>query len=284
MPETILPGPVTEASTIREATCIHTSKIYDSCQSKDCLEDLRVYLTTSSQQLLDNAQSVKSVRAELLHVSVQVDPVGFNRGFFAVDLRYFYRITAEAFSSSCCRPSSICGLTLFDKRCILFGGQGTAKIFTSQQGCMGSSSPLAGETNLPTAVVEAVDPIVLSSKVTDLCCQSQGHCDCPFGELPGSILEQFGEPLLTDQPAQKRLEVTLGQFSILRLERDTQLLIPVYDYCMPEKECCCDGPVEDDPCRLFQRVDFPVNEFFPPASVDATDPVSQFRNSCDCNH
>ena len=35
----------------------------------------------------------------------------------------------------------------------------------------------------------------------------------------------------------RRVYVTLGQFSIVRLERDSQLLIPVYDYCMPEKEC-----------------------------------------------
>ena len=33
----------------------------------------------------------------------------------------------------------------------------------------------------------------------------------------------------------------LGQFSIIRLERDTQLLIPVYDYCMPDKDCSCGG-------------------------------------------
>ena len=28
---------------IRESTCIHTKKIYDSCQAKDCVEDLRLY-------------------------------------------------------------------------------------------------------------------------------------------------------------------------------------------------------------------------------------------------
>ena len=38
-----------------------------------------------------------------------------------------------------------------------------------------------------------------------------------------------------------RLYVTLGQFSIIRMERDTQLLIPAYDYCLPEKECSLPG-------------------------------------------
>ena len=62
--------------------------------------------------------------------------------------------------------------------------------------------------------------------------------------------------------------LTLGQFSIIRLERDTQLLTPVYDYCMPEKECPCDGgSCQEDPCELFRKVQFPVGEFFPPNAI-----------------
>ena len=33
---------------LREAVSIHTRKITDSCRDKDCIEDLRVYLTTVS--------------------------------------------------------------------------------------------------------------------------------------------------------------------------------------------------------------------------------------------
>lgn len=80
MPESVIPGPVSEDTQIREATCIHTNKIYDSCQSKDCMEDLLLYPTTGSQAALDDAQSLKSGRAELLYVSVDVEPVGLNRG------------------------------------------------------------------------------------------------------------------------------------------------------------------------------------------------------------
>lgn len=34
MPEKVMPGPVEDASGIREAVCIHTRKIYDSCREK----------------------------------------------------------------------------------------------------------------------------------------------------------------------------------------------------------------------------------------------------------
>lgn len=34
MPEFTAPGPVAENAGIREAVCIHTKKIYDSCRDK----------------------------------------------------------------------------------------------------------------------------------------------------------------------------------------------------------------------------------------------------------
>lgn len=40
MPEKVAPGPVCEERSIREAVCIHTKKIFDSCRDKDCIEDL----------------------------------------------------------------------------------------------------------------------------------------------------------------------------------------------------------------------------------------------------
>ena len=153
---------------------------------------MRFYPTQNCQAVIDRAISIKAGKAELLYVYIDVEPIGFNRGFYTVDVRYYYRVTADAFIGAA-RPVEVCGLCVFDKRVILFG--------------------------------------------SDLCFGNDG----------------------------KRIYVTLGQFSIIRLERDSQLLMPVYDYCMPEKECTCGG-CEDDPCEIFRHVKFPVNEFFPPNS------------------
>lgn len=35
MPERVVPGPVQDAAGIREAMCIHTKKIFDSCREED---------------------------------------------------------------------------------------------------------------------------------------------------------------------------------------------------------------------------------------------------------
>ncbi len=130
MPEKVVPGPVCEDRSIREAVCIHTKKIFDSCRDKDCVEDLRVYPTRCSQEVIDRAQSIKAGSAELLYAYIDVEPVTFNRGFYTVDVRYFYRITADAFVGAS-RPVQVCGLAVFSKRAVLFGSESGSKSFTS---------------------------------------------------------------------------------------------------------------------------------------------------------
>ena len=71
MPEKVMPGPVEDSCGIREAVCIHTRKIFDSCRDKDCIEDLRVYLSAASQQYIDSAVSVRARSARLLEVLVE---------------------------------------------------------------------------------------------------------------------------------------------------------------------------------------------------------------------
>ena len=60
MPDKVVPGPVQDTACIREAVCIHTKKIFDSCRDKDCIEDLRFYPTQSSQCAIDRAISIKA--------------------------------------------------------------------------------------------------------------------------------------------------------------------------------------------------------------------------------
>lgn len=153
MADLIEPGPICDAAGIREAVCIHTRKIYDSCKDKDCVEDLRLYPTASSQAVIDRAISLKAGNAELLYAYIDVEPMGFHRGFYTVDVRYFYRVTADAFVGAS-RPVSVCGLAVFDKRAILFGSEGSAKVFASNASMGSLDSQDLESTNLPVAVVE----------------------------------------------------------------------------------------------------------------------------------
>ena len=112
MADKVVPGPVEGSAAVREAVCIHTRKIFDSCRDKDCVEDLRVYPTACSQARLDSALSVRPRSAELLCADVHVKEITFNKGYYTVDVTYFYRVRGETFPG--CEP--VCGLAIFDKR------------------------------------------------------------------------------------------------------------------------------------------------------------------------
>ena len=188
-------------------------------------------------------------------------------------MRYYYRITADAFVGAV-RPVELCGLAVFDKRAILFGSEGSAKTFSSD--VCSAENACCVDAGLPTAVLEAVDPIVLNLKLVELC--QCPPCPCEVADVPVGVCAAFGGDLVLT-PQSRQLLVSLGQFSILRLERDTQLLMPAYDYCMPDKECSCSS--EDDPCEIFRQVRFPVDEFFPPnSSCPCPDSYRDFRPGC----
>ena len=141
MPENGMPGPVCDLSSVRESVCIHTRKIFDSCRDKDCVEDLRFYPTASAMELLSGCQMVRGGTAELLYVYTDVEPVTFNRGFYSIDMRFFYRVTLQV-GTGTPRCAGAEGLCVFDKRCILFGSEGSAKIFwISPAACVPTCPP-----------------------------------------------------------------------------------------------------------------------------------------------
>ena len=249
---------------------IHTRKITDACRDKDCIEDLRVYLTKSSQCVLDQASGVRVRCADLVYAYIDVEPVAFDRNHYCVDVTFFYRILADAVVGAC-RPSTLLGLATFSKRAVLCGEDSRAHIFTSDTSISGADGPSTRSSNRPTAVVEVLDPMVLSSKVKE-------HCDHGPSELcaqiPECVQQMFDEDLMTGNHT-RRLFVTLGQFSIIRLERDAQIVVPVLEYAIPTKECsdtagCC----AEDPCEMFSRIPFPTKEFAP-TNCDK-------KHQCDC--
>ena len=162
MPENGMPGPVCDLSSVRESVCIHTKKIFDSCRDKDCVESLRFYPTQAAQEVLSTAQIIKGGCAELLYVYTDVEPITFNRGFYSIDMRFFYRVTLQV-GTGTPRSTEVEGLCVFDKRCILFGSEGSAKTFSSGT----ALENIAPQRSLPAAVVEAVDPIVLDTRITE---------------------------------------------------------------------------------------------------------------------
>lgn len=244
---------------LRQAMSIHTRKITDACRDKDCIEDLRVYLTQGSQTVLDSAASVRVRCADLLYAYVDVEPVAFDRHHYCIDVTFYYRILADALLGAS-RPAALSGLAVFSKRAVLCGEDSRAHIFTSDTRLCAADGVTLRSANRPTAVVEVLDPMVLSSRIAET-------CDCASQEvslqIPENVRCMFDEKLILSTDA-RRLFVTLGQFSIIRLERDAQVVVPWLNYAVPTKECCdTPGCCREDPCEMFSRIPFPAQQFAP---------------------
>lgn len=235
--------------------CVNVQKIYDTCKDKDCLTDMRVYLSPADQTLIDNAVNIRARSAELVWTTVNVEEVPFNKGFYGVDLMFYFKTGFEVYTGDC-RPSIVEGLSFYNKKVILFGGEGNTTTFSSlDDGC---NIRRNSRVTLPTAEVEVVDPIVLSTRIINPSC----NCCCSETDslnLPDRVADLFCDGLI--DTANRRLVVSLGLFSVVRTLRDVQVRIPCSPFSLPEKECT--SPSEEEPCTFFEKLGFPTNEFFP---------------------
>ena len=178
---------------LRQALSIHTRKITDSCRDKDCIEDLRVYLTRPSQAALEQAAGAKVRCADLLYTYIDVEPVAFDRNHYCIDVTFYYRILADA-TVGCLRPAALYGLAVFSKRAVLCGEESCAHIYTSDTRIDQCDGPSILSSNKPTAVVEVLDPMVLSSKVQEVCACSCKDSSTP--QLPAPIVKLFDDELV----------------------------------------------------------------------------------------
>ena len=252
MNENIIGSEGFPGSNIKEAVCINAPRIYDSCSDKDCLEDLPLLLTKPGQCIADKAASVRINSVNVCSVSVDLQPVPFHKGFYSVDMTFYFDVCLDAFMAPNALPMPVKGLAVFSKRAVLYGSEGSVRIFTSDQP-EGSASD--NNTGCPRAIVQVAQPIALSAKLRD----RQSCSPMPPYRIPEEILRRYGGEFVRSEAARDIL-VSIGIFTVVQLERSVQMLIPAYDFCIPHKECVSSS---EDPCELFSAIDFPTDEFFP---------------------
>ena len=159
-------------------------------------------------------------------------------------------------------PTTIHGLAVYSKKIILFGGEGSVKVFSSEFTKKDFDEQLPAVETSPRVVVQVAEPVALDARICRPCDCCNNIADVQNGillhkeVLPG----QFVSP-----SAERAVRVTIGLFTIVQLERDVQLLIPAYDFCIPTKDCTA---VDEDACDAFRRIKFPIEEFFPPCDGD----------------
>ena len=77
----------------KEAVCIEAMRVFDSCSSQDCLEDLELtFCDPCMQELINSASYIKCKCVEVVNTTFGIDPVPFNKGFYTVDLTYTFKV------------------------------------------------------------------------------------------------------------------------------------------------------------------------------------------------
>ncbi len=266
----------------RETVCIDTLRVLDSCRDRDCFEDVRVFLSEAGQEIIDRTASVRAKSAEVVWAYVGVDAVPFNCGFYQVTVRFYIRVVLEA-CLGVGRNQEFEGISVVEKRVVLYGSVGNVSIYRSNPnaGACDAPTPENASTNLPVGVVEVVDPVLLSVSVVEpgIC---PGNTCCLCSDIPDSIASNIAGDL-ADGEEGNRLLVTIGTFSVIRLERPAQYLVSACDYSVPDKEC---APREtDSPCSLFRRMSFPVDDFYPPSlgNLNSCNGSSDNGGGCSCS-
>jgi len=223
----------------KEAACIDAMRVFDSCSAQDCLEDLELTFSTEDQETINNAQYVKVKCIETQNASFVIDPVPFNRGFYTVDVTLNFRADVEVYETVGDTPDVVYGTTSFTKRVILYGSDGSTQRFMSNSTAVAAlPAPTSGcaaccdNGTLPVAGISIASPMCLNAELVTA----------------------------TEPETDNTVNVTVGIFAIIQLMRPVPIMIPAYDYCVPESECASNT---DTPCELFSKIQFPTAEFFP---------------------
>lgn len=262
--------------------CITANKIFDSARDKDCLEDIRVYLCDCAQDAVDHATAVRCKGVEVITTDITIDPVPFNKGYYQVLIRYYLCVTAEV--CVCAKSYEVRGLAVYDKKIILYGSEKNVSVFTSDPKNNGfcKQPPVLNcesEPTLPTVVVEVASPICLDIKLVERC-RGFGSCCCNIDSIPESVKGRF-DGCFVDGMGVNELFVSVGVFSVIRMERPVQIVVPATRFCLPDRDST-PASASTDPCSVFGRMSFPMEEFFPYAEGASGGNRSSGGEGCGC--
>ena len=141
-----------------ETVCIETNRILDSCRDRDCFEDVQVILTDFGNELINRTTNIRAKSACIAWTYIGIDPVRFNRGFYAVTIKFYIKITFEACLCSG-KSQEFDAIAVLEKKVILYGSESNVSIFKSSGDandyCAVPELCCAGK-NVPIAVVDSI--------------------------------------------------------------------------------------------------------------------------------
>ncbi|PJI09699.1 MULTISPECIES: hypothetical protein [Clostridium] len=222
--------------------CIIANKVYDQCRQQDCIEKL-AYDNTTGQPINppDNAAAVVIVPNSFSIgnvILVNKSENAFKRGYYDIELKFTFLYTLEFRNSVGAVISTVAASSIFNKKVTLFGSIGApVSIFTDL-----SNSKFDNLQVAPFVLVEA-----------------NGY--------PLDATLSYTIPVVSSGdavPVPNAVNVTIGLFTIIKLFRLVNLVVPSSGFCRPD---VCEE-ISEDPCEYFNNLEFPFDIFDPPQKED----------------
>lgn len=300
----VVAGPIDERELckIKEAVCLQAEKVYDSCKEKDCIEDLEVFCIP--KYLLKDAIDVACRDIEVENVIIDIEPLRFKKGFYTVTVTFVFKVTVELFYKNK-SPVVRTGISIFTKKVVLFGSQGKVKIFKSKfkRGAKDIQfTPKLQQDNLPIGKVEVAEPICLAAKIVEDCEPTtlsardiqiiksiiafiqQNMAEVNVVSIDGGDIDVDVDQsnvinISGERKEEKKVLITVGLFSIIKLVRVVQVLVPSFGFCDPP---VCVEATKENPCDFFDTIEFPEDVFFPPQKERFKEEESEEEHDYKC--
>lgn len=95
--------------------------------------------------------------AEVITVYLDLEPVPFNKGFYSVDMTFFFDVCVDVFCAPATGPIPVNGISIFNKKVILYGSEGNVKMFSSDYALDNVDEQATISKVLPKATCQKAD-------------------------------------------------------------------------------------------------------------------------------
>lgn len=250
--------------------CIDVNKIFDSARDKDCLENLRVFLSADAQEALDRASSIRCRNVDIVSTSISLETVPFNKGYYQVNVRFYFCCTfdvciyngtvQEIRGVAAWRQADTAFRRRKEHQHLYFGPEQQFVLSSGSDGLRGTvySAHCGGRGGCPHLSGYQSGGLQPSFRILLLRC----GCVARFHPL---LQRHSGRRRLRNEPA------LCDDRHIYRHQACTsvQIMLPSCNYCLPDKDSTPAG-CANDPCSVFASLGFPTGEFIP-----STEPQEQ---------
>ncbi len=270
--------------------CIIAQKIFDQLRFQKCLSPAIIGPARAARGISNgteafcegdvivppcNAVSVSIKNTSLSKIDIiskKKNP--FRSSCWDVEVKYTFLYTLDFRNCESVCIGTIEGTNSYNQKVTLFGGatgssETEVTVASDLYQCFDETA--AG----PFVSVEGTGVGLLAELKYTNSCTCNYPCNC--GDTNMNDVS-YGAPIAVN--------VTLGLFSIIRMFRTTNLLIPTSGNCIPDEIRCVSNP---DPCDFFDKLEFPMEIFAPKTDVTHCRGLGNCTsggnvNDCGCNN